>query len=73
MDRRANRVYLTVSDGSGCTIPEELAFSETASAVRLTVVGASLSEPCGAEARTITGYVQLPTALGDRQVLHGPG
>jgi hypothetical protein len=73
VDRRANRVYLTVSDGSGCTIPQRLAFSESATAVTLTVVGASLSEPCSAEARTTTGYVQLPTALGDRQVLHGPG
>jgi len=73
VDRRLNRVYLAVSGGPGCTIPQRLAVSETAAAVTLTVVGATLSEPCSAEARTTMGYVQLPTALGDRQVLHGQG
>ena len=72
-DRRLNRVYLTVSGGPGCTIPQRLAVSETATAVTLAVVGATVSEPCSAEARVITGYVQLPTALGDRQVLHAQG
>ena len=73
VDRQLNRIYLTVSDGPGCTIPQRLAVSETATAVTLTVVGATLTEPCTAEARVTTGYVQLPTALGDRQVLHGQG
>lgn len=70
VDPEQDRVYLTVSK-QGCTIPQEVEFSETATTVTLAVVGVELSEPCTADARALTGYVQLPTALGDRQVLHG--
>jgi hypothetical protein len=70
VDRQLDRIYLTVST-QGCTIPQRLAISETATTVTLAAVGATEVEPCTAEARAITGCVQLPTALGDRQVLHG--
>ena len=67
VDPQENRVYLSAST-AGCTNPEKVRVTETASSIQITVTGTSGSEPCTMQYVTLIGYVQL-SSIGDRQVI----
>jgi hypothetical protein len=66
VDHKQNRIYLSASS-VGCTTPEKVRVSESASRITITVTGPSTKGPCTAQSLTLIGYVQIGS-IGDRQV-----
>ena len=71
VDREENRIYLSAST-SGCSKPETVRVTESASSIQLTVTGTSGSEPCSMQYVTLIGYVQL-SSIGGREVTGNAG
>lgn len=66
VDLNENRIYLSASS-VGCTTPEKVRLSESASEIRISVTGPSASGPCTAQSITLVGYVQIGS-IGERHV-----
>lgn len=71
VDQTHNRIYLS-SDKKQCSTPYASTVEETTTSVTITMHGTKSQEPCTADMTTLVGYVQLTTALGERNILHAP-
>jgi hypothetical protein len=69
VDDTHNRIYLS-SDKKHCSTPYASTVEETTTSVTITMHGTKSQEPCTADMTTLVGYVQLTTALGERNILH---
>ena len=69
VDETHNRIYLS-SDKKQCSTPYASTVEETTTTVTITMHGTKNQEPCTADMTTLIGYVQLTTALGERNILH---
>jgi hypothetical protein len=66
VDRQENRIYLSASS-SGCSHPNSVKVTETASSIQVTVTGTGGGDPCSMQYVTLIGYVQL-SSIGDREI-----
>ncbi|MCQ6272838.1 hypothetical protein M8J71_20480 [Pseudarthrobacter sp. R1] len=66
VDRQENRIYLSASS-SGCSHPNTVRVTETASSIQVTVTGTGGGDPCSMQYVTLIGYVQL-SSIGDREI-----
>lgn len=66
VDRQENRIYLSASS-SGCSHPNTVRVTETASSILITITGTGGGDPCSMQYVTLIGYVQL-SSIGDREV-----
>ncbi|MCX6497837.1 MAG: hypothetical protein NTU93_03420 [Arthrobacter sp.] len=66
VDLKENRVYLS-SSSEGCTTPEKVRLTESASEIKISVTGPRGGEPCTARSLTLVGYVQIGS-IGERRV-----
>lgn len=67
VDRQENRIYLSAST-TGCSHPNTVRVTETASSIQITVTGTGGGDPCSMQYVTLIGYVQL-SSIGDREVI----
>jgi hypothetical protein len=67
VDPQENRIYL-VASSSGCSHPNTVRVTETASSIQITVTGTGNGNPCSMQYVTLIGYVQL-SSIGEREVI----
>lgn len=67
IDRQENRIHLSASS-SGCSHPNTVRVTETASSIQISVTGTGGGDPCSMQYVTLIGYVQL-NSIGDREVI----
>jgi hypothetical protein len=71
VDRQENRIYLSAST-AGCSHPNTVRVTETASSIEITVTGTGGGDPCGMQYVTLMGYVQTGS-IGDREITGNAG
>jgi len=67
VDRQENRIHLSAST-AGCSHPNTVRVTETASSIQITVTGTGGGDPCSMQYVTLIGYVQL-SSICDREVI----
>jgi hypothetical protein len=67
VDRHENRIYVSASN-TGCSHPNTVRVTETASSIQIAVTGTGGGDPCSMQHVTLVGYVQL-SSIGDREVI----
>jgi hypothetical protein len=68
VDRDLKRIYLAASS-SGCVTPTKVRIQERSPSITLTVVGVGGTGPCTLEKKTMIGYVQPKSPIGNRTIL----
>lgn len=68
VDRDLNRIYLAASS-SDCVTPTKVRIEQRSTSITLSVVGVGGTGPCTLEKKTMIGYVQPKSPIGNRTIL----